>query len=116
MELILYFGEGYALTGLLVLAIILLVKNYLTHRKNSQVQKEEDRLEKSESSSTQGVIHESADTIAKVVKRGNRIYTGAINGLATQNLALLKKNKKQIEKLSNETEECTSETQPQEKT
>ena len=77
----------------------------MSHRKKSLVQKEEDQLEKYESSSTQGVIQESADMIAKVVKRGNRIYSSAINGLATQNLALLKNNKKQIEKLSNETEE-----------
>lgn len=105
MAVILYYGKGYALTGLLILAILLLGKNYLSHRKKSQVQKEEDKLEKYESSSTQGVILESADTIAKVVKRGNRIYTSAINGLATQDLPLLKKNKKQIEKLSDETEE-----------
>lgn len=105
MAVILFYGGGYALTSLLILAVILLSKNYLSHRKKSQVQKEEDQLEKAESSSTQGVIHESASTIANVVKRGNRIYTSAINGLATQNLALLKKNKKQIEKLSNEIDE-----------
>ncbi len=105
MAVILYYGKGYALTWLLILAILLLGKNYLSHRKKYQVQKEEDKLEKYESSSTQGVILESADTIAKVVKRGNRIYTSAINGLATQDLPSLKKNKKQIEKLSDETEE-----------
>ena len=30
----------------------------------------------------QGVIHESAKNISKVVKRTNRIYTNAIAGLA----------------------------------
>lgn len=105
MAVILYYGKGYALTALIVLAIVLLTKNYLSHRKSNKVQKEEDELQKSESSSTQGVIHESAATIGKVVKRGNRIYTSAINGLATQNLAVLKKNKKQIEKLSDEIDE-----------
>ncbi|RZN83701.1 MAG: inorganic phosphate transporter [Winogradskyella sp.] len=105
MAVILYHGGAYALTGLLILAIVLLIKNYLTHRKKSQVQREEDQLQKAESSSTQGVIHESASTIANVVKRGNRIYTSAINGLATQNLALLKKNKKQVNKLSDEIDE-----------
>ncbi|RNC87912.1 MAG: inorganic phosphate transporter [Winogradskyella sp.] len=102
MAIVLYYGGGYALTGLLVLAMVLLVKNYMSHRKKSQVMREEDQLEKAESSSTQGVIQESASTIANVVKRGNRIYTSAINGLATQNLQLLKKNKKQILKLSDE--------------
>ncbi|MDT0558135.1 inorganic phosphate transporter [Ichthyenterobacterium sp. W332] len=105
MACILYYGKGYALTGLLVFAIVLLSRNYMSHRKNSKVLREEDKLEKAESSSTQGVIHESASNIANVVKRGNRIYTSAINGLAVQDLKLLKKNSKQIEKLSNEIDE-----------
>jgi Na+/phosphate symporter len=102
MAVILYYGRAYALTGLLVLAILLLVKNYIGHRKETKEQKEVDSLERAESSSTQGVIIESAKNIANVVKRGNKIYTGAINGLATQNHKTLKKNKKQVAKLSNE--------------
>lgn len=105
MAVILYHGGGYALTGLLILAIVLLVKNYLSHRKKSQELRQEDQLEKAESSSTQGVIHESASNIASVVRRGNKIYTSVINGLATQNLAVLKKNKKQVAKLSDEIDE-----------
>lgn len=105
MALILFYGRGYALTGLLVIAAVLLIKNYLSHRKNSKVQKEVGSLQKAESSSIQGVIIESASNISNVVKRGNKIYTSAINGLATQNLKLLKKNKKNIEKLSNEVDE-----------
>jgi len=102
MAFILYHGEGYALVGLLVLAVLLLLRSFLSHRKSSRIMKEEDQLEKAESSSTQGVIYESAANIANVVKRGNKIYTSAINGLAVQDLKLLKKNKKQIAKLSNE--------------
>lgn len=102
MALILFYGKAYALTALLTIAAILLIKNYLSHRKKSLEQKAEDSLERAESSSTQGVIHESAKNIANVVKRGNKIYSSAINGLATQNLSSLKKNKKNIEKLSNE--------------
>lgn len=102
MALILFYGGAYALVGLLIFTVIVLIKNYLTHRKQSIEQKEEDKLHKAESSSTQGVIIESAGNIANVVKRGNKIYTGAVNGLATHNLKSLKKNKKQIEKLSDE--------------
>ena len=105
MAIILYYGKAYALTALIIIAITLLTKNYISHRKSNKVLKQEDQLLKSESSSTQGVIHESAATIGKVVKRGNRIYTSAINGLATQNLASLKKNKKQIQRLSDEIDE-----------
>ena len=102
MAYILYYGKGYALIGLLTLAIILLLRNYLSHRKSSKILREEDKLEKAESSSTQGVIHESASNIANVIKRGNRIYTSVINGLAVQDLKLLKKNRKQVDKLSTE--------------
>ncbi len=84
---------------LLLLTVILLVRNYLSH-KNKSVSKSEDSLKNAESSSLQGVIHESTHNIANVVKRGNKIYSNAINGLAKQDLAMLKKNKKQIEKLS----------------
>jgi len=90
---------------LLVLAFGLLIRNYISHSKKSKEVKAEDSLTKAESSSVQGVIHESASTIASVVKRSNRIYTNAIKGLALQDLASLKKNKKQIIKLSDEIDE-----------
>jgi membrane protein implicated in regulation of membrane protease activity len=90
---------------LLLIATVLLVRNYISHNKKSKEAKAEDRLTKAESRSIQGVIHESATNIANVVKRGNRIYTNAINGLALQDLALLKKNKKQVIKLSEEVDE-----------
>ncbi|OIQ23267.1 inorganic phosphate transporter [Lacinutrix sp. MedPE-SW] len=90
---------------LLLLAILLLVRNYIAHNKKAKVLKAEDTLTKAESSSVQGVIHESASNIANVVKRGNRIYSNAINGLAKQDLSSLKKNKKQVSKLSNEVDD-----------
>lgn len=90
---------------LLVLAFGLLVKSSIAHRKKVKETKTEDRLNRTESSSIQGVIHESANNIANVVNRGNRIYTNAINGLALQDLSLLKKNKKQVKKLSDEVDE-----------
>ena len=90
---------------LLLVAFALLVRSSMAHRKKSKELKAEDSLTKAESSSIQGVIHESANNIANVVKRGNKIYTNAINGLALQDLKLLKKNKKQIVKLSDEVDE-----------
>jgi len=90
---------------LLVAAFGLLLRNYIAHNKKSKEVKAEDSLTRAESSSVQGVIHESASNIANVVKRGNRIYTNAIKGLAKQDLTLLKKNKKQVIKLSDEVDE-----------
>lgn len=90
---------------LLVVAFGLLIRSSISYNKKVKETKAEDYLNKTESSSVQGVIHESANNIANVIKRGNRIYTNAINGLALQDLSLLKKNKKQVRKLSEEVQD-----------
>lgn len=90
---------------LLVVAFGLLIRSSVVHNRKSKEVRAEDSLIKAESGSVQGVIHESAGNIANVVKRGNKIYTNAINGLAKQDLLSLKKNKKQIDKLSLEVED-----------
>ena len=87
---------------LLLLTAFLLYRNYVSHKKSSNKTAEEDSLKETGSSSVQGVILESADNISNVVKRGNKIYTNAVNGLAKQDLSLLKKNRKQVDKLSKE--------------
>jgi len=87
---------------LLLLAILLLVRNYIAHNKKAALTLTEDSLKIAESSSIQGVIQESANNIARVMKRGNKIYSNAVNGLAKQDLNLLSKNKKQVVKLTSE--------------
>jgi phosphate/sulfate permease len=87
---------------LLVIAFGLLIRSSIVHNKKTQENKAEDSLKTTGSRSVQGVIHESASNISNVVKRGNRIYTNAVKGLAKQDLSLLKKNKKQIAKLAEE--------------
>lgn len=99
------FGKGAAIAILLFTAILLLVRNYSAYNKKVREQKAEDSLNRAESSSIQGVIEESASNIANVIKRTNKIYTNSINGLAKQDLELLKKNKKQGAKLSSEIED-----------
>ena len=88
----------------LLLTVTLLYRNFITH-KNLTNKQEEDSLRVSESSSLQGVIHESASNIAKLVKRTNTIYTNVIVGLSKEDVVLLKKNKKQVIKLSKEVDE-----------
>ncbi|MCL6296224.1 inorganic phosphate transporter [Jejuia spongiicola] len=87
---------------LLLITAFLLYRNYKSHKNKSTKANDEDSLKETGSRSVQGVIHESADNIANVVKRGNKIYTNAVKGLAKQDLTLLKKNKKQVAKLSEE--------------
>ncbi|MCF7567393.1 inorganic phosphate transporter [Sabulilitoribacter arenilitoris] len=87
---------------LLLITAFLLYRNYKSHKNSSIKSLDEDSLKDTGSSSVQGVIIESADNIANVVKRGSRIYSNAITGLSKQDLTLLKKNKKQVAKLSDE--------------
>lgn len=90
---------------LLLVALALLIRSSILHTRKSKEVRAEDSLIKAESSSVQGVIHESAGNIANVVNRGNKIYSNAIKGLSKQDLSSLKKNKKQVDKLGEEVEE-----------
>lgn len=101
---ILHFGGFVALLALLFVAALLLLRNYMSHNKKSKELKAENSLRRAESSSIQGVIQESAENVAKTIKRSNKLYSNAINGLARHDLDLLKKNKKGIKKLSDEVE------------
>ncbi|WP_255452786.1 inorganic phosphate transporter [Aquimarina sp. RZ0] len=94
------------MTGVLLLvAVVLLVRNTIKYRNKTRAFKEEDSLKKSESSSIQGVIEESADNIKSFVNRGNKIYISTIDSLAKYDLAALKKNRKGIAKLEKEVED-----------
>jgi phosphate/sulfate permease len=90
---------------LLLVTAALLVKNMLAHRKNAKAGKEEDSINKAESTSIQGVVEESADNIRAVVSRSSKIYTNTIDSLAKQDLEGLKKSKKGVRKLDDEVEE-----------
>ncbi|MEP2278914.1 inorganic phosphate transporter [Maribacter sp.] len=107
---IIHLGGIYAISALLIFAFVLIGKNYLSHTKKLKETKEEEILERAESSSIQGVIEESAKNIANVVKRANKIYSNSINGLAKQDLNSLHKNKKQGAKLANEIEDLRNHT------
>ncbi|MGI9547174.1 MAG: inorganic phosphate transporter [Flavobacteriaceae bacterium] len=96
------FGKGAAIAVLLFAAVLLLARNYISHRKKANMQRTEDGLIRSESSSVQGVIEESAQNISNVMKRSSKLYRNSIDGLSKQNLDLLKKNKKNVVKLSTE--------------
>jgi phosphate/sulfate permease len=86
----------------LLLTAIILYRNYLAHKNKSLNISKDDILKSSESSSIQGVIQESAKNISNVLKRSNTIYSNAVNGLASEDIKLLKKNKKHVVKLSKE--------------
>lgn len=101
-------GRFGVVAVLLILAAVLLIRNYLAHKESSNVIKEEMDLSKSESQTIQGIIEESADNIAKTVSRTNKIYTNVLKGLSKGKLSSLKKSRAGVEKLNNEIDELRS--------
>jgi Na+/phosphate symporter len=101
-------GRFGVVAVLLILAAVLLIRNYLAHKESSNVIKEEMDLSKSESQTIQGIIEESADNIAKTVSRTNKIYTNVLKGLSKGKVGSLKKSRAGVEKLNNEIDELRS--------
>jgi phosphate/sulfate permease len=89
---------------LLLLTIVLLARNFIAH-KNKTTTLDPKQLKKSESSTVQGIISESADNIVNVISRTSKIYANFLEGLSTQNSDLLKKSKKGVDKLDSEIED-----------
>ncbi len=90
---------------LLLITVLLLVRNYLSHKKKTNTTVDPKTLKKSESSTVQGIISESADNISSVVSRTNKIYSDVLKGLAKEDVKALKKSKKGVEKLDQEVED-----------
>jgi phosphate/sulfate permease len=101
-------GRFGVIAVLLIITAVLLIRNYLAHKKSSTIAKEESDLSKSESKTIQGIIEESADNIAKTVSRTNNIYTNVLKGLAKGKVGSLKKSRAGVEKLNDEIDELRS--------
>jgi len=102
---IIYIGRGPAIAILLLLAAGLIVRNYLNHKKASKNELDHTSLKKSASKTVQGIIDESADNVAKSMYRTKRIFSGVVDGLASQDATALKKMRKRVGKFDDEVEE-----------
>lgn len=102
---LIYLGEAPMIAVLLLITVLLLVRNYLSHKKKSINILLQDGLKKTESKTVQGIIQESADHISNVVSRTNKIYSNMLTGLAMEDLSKLKKSRKGVEKLNKEVDE-----------
>ncbi|WP_430965120.1 inorganic phosphate transporter [Spongiimicrobium sp. 2-473A-2-J] len=102
---LIHLGGASMIAVLLLLAVLLLARNYIKHTKKTRETRAEDSLNRAESNSIQGVIEESADNISKALKRVSKINQTTISGLIDQDLDTLKKAKSTVVKLEVEIED-----------
>lgn len=102
---LIHLGGASMIAVLLLLAVLLLARNYIKHTKKTRETRAEDSLNRAESNSIQGVIEESADNISKALKRVSKINQITIRGLIDQDLDTLKKAKNTVVKLEVEIED-----------
>jgi len=105
MAILINLGGPTAIAVLLMLAVFLLARNYISHKEKSKELKAEDSLSRAESNSIHGVIEESADNISKALKRISKINRTTVDGLINLDLVSLKKAKDTVVKLENEIED-----------
>ena len=99
---LIHLGGPTAIAILIFAALLILVRNYVSHRKEMEEEKNSDALTRAESKSIQGVIDESSGNMSKASKKIKKIYSQSIHGLAKGDLNGLKKNKKAVSKYSEE--------------
>ncbi|MGB3592093.1 MAG: inorganic phosphate transporter [Nonlabens sp.] len=99
---IIYLGGIYAVVGLVLLAVFLIVRSFLAHKKSLKQEQVTNELKKAESKNIQGIIDESSVNVATVFKRSKRIYKNTLDGLIAQDLSILKTSRKESKKLGTE--------------
>jgi len=87
---------------MLLVVALLIGRNTLIHRKKSKEVKKQIHIERAELITINGVIEESADHIAEVATRVNKLYTSVVNDLAKHDLNKLRKTDKHVGKLNDE--------------
>ena len=100
-----HLGGPTAIAILIFTALLILGRNYVSHRKELEEEKNSEALTKAESKSIQGVIDESSSNMSKASKKIKKIYSQSIQGLAKGDLSALKKNRKAVSKYSEEVDD-----------
>ena len=97
---------GVQVIAVIMFIILLIIgKNYVSHRKENKSVREEEIALIVESNSFQGVIDQSGSTIELVLKKSYKVYKLIILGLSTNDLEPLEKAKKNSKKLQNSIED-----------
>ena len=101
---IIYLGGPQAIAIILFIILLIIGKNYLKHKNQNSDLIDLDGLVKSESKSIKGVMDESTKNVIKVFKRVDKIYAILSEGLAKHDKKILKKARKNINRLTEDVE------------
>lgn len=90
---------------LFLFTCLLLYRNYLRYNKEAKKVKLENEILEIEKNTLEGVINESSKNIENVLNRSIKIFTLTTEGISKSDIKLLKKNSRQVTKLSDEVDE-----------
>ena len=90
---------------LFLFTCFLLYRNYLRYNKEAKKVKLENEILEIEKNTLDGVINESSKKIENVLNRSIKIFTLTTEGISKSDIKLLKKNSRQVTKLSDEVDE-----------
>ena len=99
MALLFYWGGIYAIGGLVVLALIIVIHSYTIHKK-----REKTNIETSEDIgdevNEENILFKCSNTVIKTLKTVNNILINTISGLSREDLKLLRNSSKDIKTLN----------------
>ncbi|MBS9767508.1 MAG: inorganic phosphate transporter [Flavobacteriaceae bacterium] len=99
---IIHLGGAIIVAVLLVLATLLLVRNYIAHAKKEKEKKEKAYIKRAELVTINEVIEESSKHISQVAKRVRKLYSNVVKDLSNHDLDKLSKIEKNVKKLNRE--------------
>jgi len=102
---IIYFGGPIALSVLIILAIVLVVRSGILHSRKTREENTRKKFKKSDIITINEITSETSENISNVIGGINKMYTKTVDQLGYYDLSKLKKNYKRIEKLESEVDE-----------
>lgn len=106
---IIHLGGIVAISLLLILAIGLIARSYISHAKTEKAKKLLSRKKRAELLTIGEVTAESSDHISIVIKQVNKLFTNVVTDLSNHDLDKLRKTDKHVTKLNNEVGELKEE-------
>ena len=99
---LIHLGGITAVGLILMLVFFILVKNFISHKKEEREVAQKRVIKRAELITAKEVIEETSDHIAEVVSRVNKLYSNVVTNLSLADLSNLKKTDKHVIKLNAE--------------